>query len=414
MPNYSKLARIGLMRREKEQKREIYLDTAAKTPLDPLVFKVMRPYLLKHYANPSSWHQGGMLARQALEDSRRLIAGLLSAQPDEIIFTSGGTEGNNLALAGVMKAQAKSAHLITTNSEHASVWETAHALAATQKKLTLTILPVNGEGLIESRDLVKALRPETKLVSVIYANNEIGTIQPIRELAKVIRHQRQATGRPFPYFHIDACQAPRFLNLNVQQLGVDLMTLNGSKIYGPEGSGCLYVRRGIKLQPILWGGGQEDGRRSGTENVAGIVGLAKALEICAMERERESRCLIRERDYLIGELLKIEGVRLNGSASSRLPNNVNVSVSGIEGEQLVIELDARGIAVSTGSACANHHQVDHRVIIALGRSAAEASSAIRFTLGRDMKRAELKYIIKCCREIIKKIKSYASITQSAL
>ena len=340
-------------------------------------------------SNPSSIHEEGMRAKKALEDARAKVAELIGAHPNEIIFTSGGTEGNNLAIFGCATLSVAHKEIITTSIEHASVLEPA-------KKLGAAIISVGESGIVDSEEIKKNLNSETKLVSIIYANNEIGTIQPIREIARVIRNFRKTrnselgTGN-FPLFHIDACQAPRFLDLNVARLGVDLMTLNGSKIYGPKGSGCLYVRRGIKLTPLFWGGGQERGLRSGTENVPAIIGFAEALALCAKLREKESAQLTKLRDELVAGLLKIEGVKLNGHATQRLPNNVNVNLPILEPEQWVLELDAKGIACSAGSACSSNKQNDDYDII-----------GVRFSLGRETTKAEINYIIKTVFLILKK------------
>ncbi len=346
--------------------------------------------------NPSSIHAEGVLAAAKLAEARRKVAGVLACQPDEIIFTSGGTESNNLAVFGVGKG-----HRVFSSIEHSSILQT---------DLRATFVPVDADGLVNLKDLKKALRPETVLVSIAYANNEIGTIQPIREIAKIIRHYRKAnssklTANSFPLFHTDACQAPRYLDLNVARLGVDLMSLNGAKVGGPKGVGCLYVRRGIKLQPMLVGGGQERGLRAGTENVEGIIRFAKALEAAAKNREKESKRLSALRDYFISKLLKNSGTELNGSPAARLPNNINISFQDVLAEQLVIELDAKGVAASTGSACSAQTKDESYVIIALGKSTAEAQNSIRFTLGPEMTKSDINYVLKVLPLIIKKIRS---------
>ncbi len=398
-------------------KRRIYLDTAAATPLDLRVEREMEAYNRHNFANPASLHREGVTAARALAIARARVATCLGAHPDEIIFTSGGTEANNLALSlghPVSKLPESTwtldVQVITTAIEHVSVLEPA-------KKLKAIFLPVDQVGLVDLKKLKASLTPDTKLVSIIYAHNEIGVIQPIKEIAKIIRHYRKNLGfrnsdfefdEKTPFFHLDACQAPRFLDINVKRLGVDLMTVNASKIYGPRGTGALYVRRGVKLQPQLIGGGQEADRRAGTENVAGAVGLAVALEICERERKQEVKKLSKLRDQLITGLLKIEGVTLNGpglnSQTERLANNVNVSVAGLglEGEQLVIELDARGISCSTGAACSIPDHDDSHVIMALGKTEAEAKSAVRFTLGRETNLADIKYVLKSVSEVLKK------------
>lgn len=378
--------------------KKIYLDTAAATPLDRRVLRVIRPYFGRHFANPSSLHAGGVLARRAVAAARQDTARALGAAAAEIIFTSGGTEANNLALFGVAKALGRG-HIITTVIEHASVLEPCRALA--RAGFALTYLPVKSDGLVEPTVLKKALRPETILVSVAYANNEIGTIQSIREIAKIIRHFRKSPDiSGFPYLHSDACQAARFLDLDVRRLGVDLLTLNSGKIYGPKGVGCLYVRSGTPLAPLQRGGGQEQNYRSGTENVPGIVGFALALELCSELRVKEAARLGKLRDYFIERLLKLDNVTLNGSPTTRLPNNVNVSFAGADSEYLVLSLDAAGVAASSGSACSAQTKDASYVIRALGGSEDEARGAVRFTLGRETTKGDLDYVLKILPAIL--------------
>ncbi len=363
--------------------RRIYLDTAAG------------------FGNPSSIHSSGVKARRAVETARAAIASILGAQADEIIFTSSGTEANNLAILGMARHRVSQGHsvsgvhIITSAIEHASVLEPCRALE--RQGLTLTYLSVKPDGLVDPAVLAKALRPDTILVSIAYANNEIGVIQPIRELTKVIRNFKRSS-----YFHTDGCQIPRFLNLDVRKLGVDLMTLNSDKIYGPKGVGMLYCRRGLTLTPLVYGGGQEQGRRSGTENVAGIVGFAKALERCVKLREKESARLSKLRDYFIRRLLKLKGTTLNGSLVARLPNNVNVSFTGTDSEFVVLNLDAAGVACSSGSACSTQTKDASYVIEALGQTPDQARGAVRFTLGRDTAKRDLEYVLKILPDILQR------------
>ena len=402
----------------KKAKKRIYLDTAASTPLDPRVVKAMTPYLSGSFGNPSSLHQEGVMAQTALEEARKRIATVLGAHADEIIFTSGGTEGDNLAILGVARGLLarnkikKPGHIITTAIEHRAILEPCAQLE--KEGWVVTYVSVGKDGLVKLDELKKALRPDTVLVSIMYANNEIGTIEPIKEVAKILRHYRKEQGEdstpsnsPFvkgerlPYLHTDACQAPRFLPLGVEQLGVDLLTINGSKIYGPKGTGVLFARRNTFLEPLAYGGGQERGLRSGTEPVAGIVGLATALEIANKEREKESARLSKLRDYFIAELQKLPGVKINGSETERLPNNINATFE-VFGELLVLRLDAAGIACSTGSACSAHHKDDAHVIISLGKTKVDADNTVRFTLGRETSLADIKYTVKVIREILEK------------
>lgn len=387
----------------KSGKARCYWDTAAATPLAPVVGKMMDK-AVKDFGNPSSIHREGVLAQTKLSEARKTIASLIAAEPDEIIFTGGGTEGDNLAIQGIARAYGKPGQVITTKIEHKAVLEPCRYLESVGHKVAY--LPVLSNGLVDPKELEKVLTMETFLVSIVYANNEIGTIQPIKEIAKIIRRWRKEKKTNLPYLHIDACQAPRFLSLNVLQLGVDLMTINGSKIYGPKGVGFLYVKRGVALSPLLLGGGQEAGRRSGTHNVPAIVGLAGALEICEAEKEKEIKKLIVVRDYLTTELKKIPGLKLNGGfgEGERLPNNINFSVEDLEGEQLVLELDARGFAVSSGSACSFGGNNGSYVVVALGCDKARAISAVRISLPREASLADAKKFIKSLGRIVKKYK----------
>ena len=411
------------MMRKRNKNNNIYLDTAAATPLDPRIERLMRPYFSKFFANPSSLHARGVTARRAVEMARGRIAQILKVSPTEIIFTGGGTEANNLAIFGIVgivrRQRPDKIHLITSVVEHASVLEPYRELE--RAGVAVTYLPVKPDGLIDLTTLVKALRPETVLVSVGYANNEIGVIQPIRDIAKIIRLFKKTQNSNlepksynlkaksfYPCFHTDACQAPRFLDCSVPTLGVDLLTLNSGKIYGPKGVGCLYARRGLKLAPRQFGGGQEHGWRSGTENVPNIVGFAAALELCAKLRMKESIQLTKLRDYFIKHLLMLGGVSsqptviLNGSHESRLPNNVNVSFVGSDGEFVVLNLDALGVAASTGSACSSLEKGESHVLVALGRTADEAASSVRFTLDRLTTKQDLDYVLKILPGILKR------------
>jgi cysteine desulfurase len=352
----------------------------------------------------------------AVAAARSRVAGLLDAHPDEIVFTGGGTEGDNLAVLGVATGLLDSrkigqpGHIITSAIEHRAVLDAARRLENSGWRVTY--LPVTPEGVVDLVVLREALSPDTVLVSIMYANNEMGAIQPIREIAKILRAWRKQNstdgnglsakeGGRLPYFHTDACQAPRFLPLSVEKLGVDLMTLNGAKVYGPKGSGCLFVRRNTFIGPLSAGGGQERGLRSGTENVPGIAGLAAALQIAQAERERETARLTPMRDRLIAGLRKLGG-SINGSMTDRLPNNVNVSFPGLLGELLVLSLNALGIACSAGSACSANHEGDEHVIMALGKDAAEAETAVRFSLGRDTTKADIDRTITAIEEVLKR------------
>lgn len=367
------------------------------------VLSTILPFLKEKYGNPSSLHSHGLQAREAIENARKKIAEILSCKAEEIIFTSGGTESINLAIKGVALAnKEKGNHIITSKVEHPAVLDTCKYLEAHGCKVTY--LPVDNYGTINLRDLESAITDKTILISIIYANNEIGTIQPIKEIGKIAK----AHGI---LFHTDACQAAGSLNLNIQSLGVDLMTLNGSKVYGPKGSGILYKKHSIKLVPLIHGGGQEFGLRSGTENVPAIVGFAKALELAQSEKDREVSRLTKLRDFLISQLLKIPNTHLNGHPTDRLPNNVNVRFDNIEGEGILLHLNERGIFVSTGSACASKSLEPSHVLLALGISHEKAHGSIRFSLGKYTKMSDIKYLLRVLPPIITKLRSLSPLNE---
>ena len=426
------------------QKR-IYLDHAATTAVDPRVARAMEHYWNLEYGNPGSLYEEGRHAREAVQMSRETISGLIGAKPEEIIFTAGGTESDNLAIFGVARASAPPArptpamprreplrpasperkrgergegppsqdasagkHIITTKFEHHAVLHPCQELE--REGFEVTYLEVGTEGIVNPENVRAALRPDTILVSIMYANNEIGTIQPIAEIGKIIKEfreeKRKSSSPPsptsnLPYFHTDACQAAGYLDLNVERLGVDLMTVNGSKLYGPKGIGYLYKRTGVKIKPLIIGGGQEMRLRSGTENVPLIVGMAKAFEIAQSEREEESRRLVPLRDYFVAEIIsRIPKVVLNGHPEKRLPNNVNVSILDIEGEALILYLDAYGISCSTGSACTSESLDPSHVILALGKPYEFAHSSMRFTLGRSTTKEALDYVLGTLPKVV--------------
>jgi len=359
--------------------RTVYLDNAASTQVDPRVVEAMRPFFSDTYGNASSLHAPGRAAREAIDLARARIAALIGAErPEEVVFTSGGTESNNLALKGVAYAsRGKGRHLVTSRVEHDCVLRSAAWLE--REGFDVSYLDVDSDGLVRPSDLRAAIRRDTILVSIMHANHEIGTVEPIRELARICAER----GVPF---HTDACQSFGKLPLDVQKDELGLVTLNSHKIYGPKGVGALYVRTGVPIEPWQHGGGHEFGLRSSTENVAGIVGFATAAELCEEERPREMARLTRLRDRIIdGVLGTIRGAYLNGHRRRRLPTNVNLGFAGLEGEAitLLLRLDERGIALASGSACSSHQgdQPSH-VLLALGRNPVEARGALRATLGR--------------------------------
>ncbi len=333
-------------------KREVYLDHAATTPIHPAVREAMLPYLGEKFGNPSSFHGVGKTVKDDVDEARERIARVLNVRADEILFTSGGTESDNLAILGYARMnQLQGRHLITSSIEHHAVLETMMHLEK-KEGFEVTYLESDRDGLVTVEAVEEALREDTILVSVMYANNEIGTIEPIAQIGNMIQKWRESHKRPALKFHTDACQATGHLDLDVEKLHVDMLTLNGSKMYGPKGIGLLYVKRGIKLEPLQFGGSQERALRPGTENVAGIMGMATALELAQADRESESQRLTPLRDRLIeGIRSSIPKTRLNGHPTIRLPNNANISIMDIEGEALILYLDAHGVYASTGSAC---------------------------------------------------------------
>ena len=380
----------------------IYLDHAATTPMDPLVYEVMKPYFIDKFGNPSSIYQTGQIAKNAIEKSRLQVAEILNAKPEEIIFTSGGTESDNLAILGVARANKhKGKHIITSNIEHHAV---LHACEALEKEgFEVTYIPVEKNGIVSPDKVKKAMRDDTVLVSIMYANNEIGTIQPIAKIGRTCKKR----GIPF---HTDACQTTGALMLDVDKLHLDLMTINGSKMYGPKGVGVLYIRKGIALSQIMYGGGQEKKIRPGTENVPAIIGFAKALEIAEKEREKESKRLTKLRDYMIKEILnKIPKTQLNGDAINRLPNNVNISILEIEGESLLLRLDMKGISASSGSACTSGSLDPSHVILALGKPSFVAHGSLRFTLGRSTTKKDIDYVLEVLPKIAEDLRAISPI-----
>lgn len=356
--------------------RSIYLDHAATTPLDPWVRERMQPYLEHDFGNPSSAHRLGQRARMAIDESRERIASVIGADPSEIVFTSGGTESDNLAIRGVAVAHAgRGNHIVTTSIEHEAVLETCADLVRHHGFKVERVDP-DTEGLVDMRSIAGALQPETVLVSVMYANNEIGTIQPIREIGELCR-------RRGILFHVDAVQAAA-ISIDVERDNIDLMSLSAHKLYGPKGVGVLYIRRGVRWWPQQLGGGQERMRRSGTENVPGIVGMAAALDISVQRMSEAARRLAEMRDFLFDEIrTAIPSTIVNGSRVNRLPTNVNLSFPGIGGEALVTALDARGLMASSGSACSSGSTEPSHVLLRIGRSPTIAEGALRLSLGRE-------------------------------
>lgn len=394
-----------------KKSKEIYLDHAATTYTDPRVVKAMLPYFTEIYGNPSSIYHKGLEANGALNDARRAVAKLIGALPENIIFTAGGSESDNLAIYGITQSQSnKGKHIITTTTEHHAV---LHPIQDLEKQgWEVTYLKVNGEGFININEFKKALRPDTVLVSIMYANNEVGTIQPIGEIGREILKHRKDNNTTFPYFHTDACQAAEYLTLDVEKLHVDLMTINGSKIYGPKGIGLLYVRRGVRLKPQVLGGAQERHLRAGTENVPAIIGLSRSLEIAKQDGQKENERLIKLTNYFFKELEeKIPKIKLNGPpiGEARLPNNLNIAFEGVEGEALLLYLDEYGIMCSNGSACTSESVEPSHVLIAIGKEAKSAQSSIRFTLGRGTGKDDIDYVMKYLPDVVKELREINKI-----
>lgn len=389
--------------------KKIYLDNAATTPVDTKVLSAMKPYWMVDFANPSSIHSMGVKAKIALQAARKTIASALSAHDREITFTSGGTEANNLAIFG-FAAKNKNAHFITSEIEHSSVLEVFHELE--QRGFIVSYLKVDENGLVNPKDLREMIRPETVLVSVGYANSEIGVVQPVKEIIKEIRHTRKEFNRAriaAPYLHLDAAAVLQYENINVEELGVDLMSLDAQKIYGPKGIGALYIRDGVELSPIMFGGGQEKGLRSGTENVPLIVGFAKALDINEKIKAKEGARVAKLRDEFFDGVKKfVPTAMINGSQEFRLPNNINISIPKQDGEMMVLRLDEAGIICSAASACASGNG-ESEVVRKLAEKSgvttqevyARAKSTLRFSLGRDTKKSDIIYLLKKLTSVCK-------------
>jgi cysteine desulfurase len=387
--------------------KKIYLDYAATTYIDPKVLQKMRPYLTTAYGNASSLYSLGRQAKAAIEKAREDVAKILGTSSEEIIFTGSGTESANLAVFGIAKAyKDKGDHIIVSKIEHKAVLESAKKLEKDGFKITY--LNVNSQGIIKLSELKRALNRKTILVSIMYANNEIGTIQPVKEISKIIKKFRK--DNILPAFHTDACQAAGALSLKVNNLGVDLLTLNGSKIYGPKGVGCLYVNKNCKIEPLIVGGSQEMGLRAGTENTALIVGLSEALKLADRLRKREGQRLRKLRNYFTKKILKlILHCQLNGHPQKRLPNNINLSFAGIEGESLVLKLDQYGISGSTGSACTSHDLAPSHVLSALGLPDDLAHGSLRLTLGRKTTKEDLDYVLKVLPKVVENLRKISAI-----
>jgi len=382
--------------------KRIYLDHAATTPTHPEVVQAMLPYFTDAFGNPSSPYSLGQEARAAVEEARDRIAHLIGAQSEEIIFTSGGTEADNFAIKGIAYAnQHKGNHIITTSIEHHAVLEPCKFLE--RQGFKVTYLSVDKYGLIDPKDVKRAITDKTILISVMHANNEVGTIEPIVEIGEIAKEKEI-------YFHTDAVQTVGHIPIKVDELGVDLLAISAHKLYGPKGIGALYVRRGTRITPFMHGGGQERGRRASTENVPAIVGFGKAAEMAEREIDREVKRLVSLRDRFIQGLFeRITQIHLNGHPSKRLPGNVNVSIEFVEGESILISLDLEGIVVSTGSACSSNALEPSHVLVALGLPGELPRCSLRFTLGRGTTEEEIARVLEVLPRIVAKLRSISPL-----
>ena len=382
--------------------KPIYMDHSATTPVAPEVLAAMLPYFSDKFGNASSLHGFGREAKEALEESRQKLARLLNADPEEIVFTSGGTESDNIALRGIAyKNRDSGRHIITSQIEHPAILETCRSLE--QEGFSVTYLPVNREGLVDISELERAIRPDTILISIMHANNEVGTIQPLEDIGRL------AAERDI-YLHTDAVQTVGKIPVDVEAMGADLLSLSAHKLYGPKGVGALYIRRGTKIQSLATGGGHEMGLRSGTENVPGIVGLARAADLAREEMAAEGQRLTKLRDRLAALVLqRVKEAWINGSMEKRLPGSLNFGFSYVEGESLLLYLDSKGVAVSTGSACSSHKLEPSHVLLALGLKPEECHGSLRITMGRSNSQEDVNYVAECIAEAVQRFRGISAL-----
>jgi len=383
---------------------KVYLDNNATSPLLPEVFEAMRPYFFEHFGNASSIHQQGQQARGAVERAREQVAELLNCRAAEVVFTSGGTEGDNLALFGLAKP---GDHVITSAVEHHAVLNACKRLQ--ESGCDLTYLPVDGQALVDPDDVRRALRPNTKLISIILANNETGVLQPVSEIGKIAAEAEV-------YFHTDAVQAAGKVPVDVKEIGCDLLTITGHKMHGPQGAGALYVRKGTLLQPMLYGGRHERGRRPGTENLPGIVGLGKAAEIALSGfADGSVTKLAALRDQLQRAIVEqVDQVGVNSQGAPRVPNTTNIHFDCIEGEAMVIALDLKGLSVSTGAACSSGAIEPSHVLTAMGLSPDRARASIRFSLGKQNTAEDIEFAIKLVPEVVGRLRELSPVYKKAV
>jgi len=385
--------------------KQIYLDYAATTPTHPEVVEAMLPYFTEAFGNPSSIYSYGQEAKGAIEEARVKVANLIGARDEQIVFTSGGTEADNFALKGVAFAnESKGKHIITSSIEHHAVIETCKFLAS--RGFLVTYLPADQYGIVDPSEVKKAITDKTILISVMHANNEVGTIEPIAEIGRIAREAGV-------YSHTDAVQTVGHIPVDVNQLGVDLLSMSAHKLCGPKGVGALYIRKGTKLAPFIHGGEQERRRRASTENVPGIVGFGRAAELAQQEMSQEAPRLTTLRDQLIkGILERIDHTRLNGHPLKRLPNNVNVSVDFVEGESVLLNLDLEGICASTGSACSSSTLEPSYVLLAMGLSPEQAHGSLRFTLGKWTTEEDIGRVLEVLPPVVAKLRAMSPLLKN--
>jgi cysteine desulfurase len=376
--------------------RKVYMDYSATTPVDPRVLEVMKPYFLKKFGNSMSLHSWGTEAKEALENSRGKVASLMNAKPKDLIFTGSATESDNMALKGIASAnKEKGRHIIISSIEHHAVLDTAEWLQ--KQGFELTLLPVDKYGFVDLDKLETSIRKDTILVSIMHANNEIGTIEPVEEIGNICREKEV-------YFHTDATQSFGKVPIDVKKMNIDLLTCNAHKVYGPKGVGALFIRDGVEIEPLLHGGGHEFGLRSSTVNVAGIVGFAAVAEIQKKEMKPDETKLTKLRDKLIEGVLKIEDSHLNGHPTKRLSNNANFWFAYIEGESLILHLDMKGIAASTGSACSSASLEPSHVLMAIGLKHEEAHGSLRLSLGKWTTKKEIDYTLEVLPKVVERLR----------
>ena len=380
----------------------IYLDNAASTPVHEQVLHEMIPFFQDQFGNPSSIHRYGRFAQRAIQNARKQIAHLINSEPNEILLTSGGTESNNTALFGLAHA-AKGNHIVTSSIEHEAILEPCKKLE--KEGFEITYIPVDDSGLVNSKDIEKSITPETCLVSIMFANNEVGTIQPIQEISKIC-HDKQIV------FHTDAVQAVGKVKIDVKELGIDMLSISSHKINGPKGVGALYIKKGIEIIPFIFGGGQENGRRSGTENVASIVGFGKACQLAQENMKQNILHLQNIRNNLIAKVMKeIPLVTLNGHSDQRIANNAHFTFLGVNGEDLIIKLDENGIAASTGSACSVRVQKESHVLKAMGFSHDQIAGSLRLTVGLSNTDSEIEKTVEILKKVVKELRAFSPLKE---